>query len=58
MIWDFELEFSMLLTFIFLWTFKLVSIKKVVSFKFLRYFVNLKVEYKGVLSIFPFLLVW
>ena len=34
-------------------TFKLASIKKVASFTFLRYFVNLKVEYKGVLFIFP-----
>ena len=57
MIWDFDLEFSIFLTFSYFWTFTLVSIKKIVSFTFLRYF-NLKVEYKGVLSIFLFLLVW
>ena len=57
MIWDFDLEFSIFLTFSYFWTFTLVSIKKIVSFTFLRYF-NLKVEYKGVLSIFLFWLVW
>ena len=57
MTWDFDLEFSMFLTFSYFWAFTLVSIKKIVSFTFLRYF-NLKVEYKGVLSIFLFLLVW
>ena len=57
MIWDFDLEFSIFLTFSYFWAFTLVSIKKIVSFTFLRYF-NLKVEYKGVLSIFLFLLVW
>ena len=57
MIWDFELEFSIFLTFSYFWAFTLVSIKKIVSFTFLRYF-NLKVEYKGVFSIFLFLLVW
>ena len=55
--WDFDLEFSIFLTFSYFWAFTLVSIKKIVSFTFLRYF-NLKVEYKGVLSIFLFLLVW
>ena len=57
MIWDFDLEFSIFLTFSYFWAFTLVSIKKIVSFTFLRYF-NLKIEYKGVLSIFLFLLVW
>ena len=57
MIWDFDLEFSILLTFIYFRAFTLVSIKKIVSFTFLWYF-NLTVEYKGVLSIFLFLLVW
>ena len=57
MIWDFDLEFSIFLTFSYFWAFTLVSIKKIVSFTFLRYF-NLKVEYKGVLSIFLFSLVW
>ena len=57
MIWDFDLEFSIFLTFSYFWAFTLVSIKKIVSFTFLRYF-NLKVEYKGVFSIFLFLLVW
>ena len=57
MIWDFDLEFSIFLTFSYFWAFTLVSIKKVVSFTFLRYF-NLKVKYKGVLSIFLFLLIW
>ena len=57
MIWDFDLEFSIFLTFSYFWAFTLVSIKKIVSFTFLPYF-NLKVEYKGVLSIFLFLLVW
>ena len=57
MIWDFDLEFSIFLTFSYFWAFTLVSIKKIVSFTFLRYF-NLKVEYKGVLSIFLFLLLW
>ena len=57
MIWDFDLEFSIFLRFSYFWAFTLVSIKKIVSFTFLRYF-NLKVEYKGVLSIFLFLLVW
>ena len=56
-IWGFDLEFSIFLTFSYFWAFTLVSIKKIVSFTFLRYF-NLKVEYKGVLSIFLFLLVW
>ena len=57
MIWDFGLEFSIFLTFSYFWAFTLISIKKIVSFTFLRYF-NLKVEYKRVLSIFLFLLVW
>ena len=57
MIWDFDLEFSTFLTFGYFWACTLVSIKKIVSFTFLRYF-NLKVECKGVLSIFLFLLVW
>ena len=57
MIWDFDFEFSLFLTFSYFWAFTLVSIKKMVSFIFLPYF-NLKVEYKRVLSIFPFLLVW
>ena len=57
MIWDFDLEFSIFLTFSFFWAFLLASVKKVVSFTFLRYF-NLKIEYRGVLSIFLFLLVW
>ena len=57
MIWDFDLEFSIFLTFSYFWAFTLVSIKKIVSFTFLRYF-KLKVEYKGVLSVFLFLLVW
>ena len=57
MIWDFDLEFSIFLTFSYFWAFTLVSIRQTVSFTFLRYF-NLKVEYKGVLSIFLFLLVW
>ena len=57
MIWDFDLEFSLFLTFSYFWAFTLVSIKKMDSFIFLPYF-NLKVEYKGVLSIFLFLLVW
>ena len=57
MIWDFDLEFIIFLTFSYFWTFTLVSIKKIVSFTFLRYF-NLKNEYKGGLSIFLFLLVW
>ena len=57
MIWDFDLEFRIFLTFSYFWTFTLVSIKKIVTFTFLRY-LNLKVEYKGVLSIFLFLLVW
>ena len=57
MIWEFDLEFGIFLTFSYFWAFTLVSIKKIVSFTFLRYF-NLKVEYKGVLSIFLFLLVW
>ena len=56
-IWGFDLEFSIFLTFSYFWAFTLVSIKKIVSFTFLRYF-NLKVEYKGVLSIFLFLVVW
>ena len=55
-IWGFDLEFSTFLTFSYFWAFTLVSIKKIVSFTFLRYF-NLKVEYKGVLSIFLFLVV-
>ena len=57
MIRNFDLEFSIFLTFSYFWAFMLVSIKKIASFTFLRYF-NLKVEYKGVLSIFLFLLVW
>ena len=57
MMWDFDLEFRIFLTFGYFWAFTLVSIKKVVSFTFLRYF-NLKVEYKEVLSIFLFFLVW
>ena len=57
MIWDFDLEFSIFLTFSYFWACTLVSIKNIVSFTFLLYF-NLKVEYKGVLSIFLFLLVW
>ena len=51
MIWDFDLEFSTFLTFGYFWGCTLVSINKIVSFTFLRYF-NLNVEYKGVLSIF------
>ena len=50
-------EFSIFLAFSSFWAFTLVSIKKIVSFTFLQYF-NLKVEYKGVSFIFPFLLVW
>ena len=57
MIWDFDLEFSIFLRFSYFWDFTLVSIKKIVSFTFLRYF-NLKVKYKGVFSIFLFLLAW
>ena len=57
MIWDFDLEFSIFLTFSYFWVFTLISIKKTASFTFLRYF-NLKIEYKGVVSIFLFLLVW
>ena len=57
MIWDLDLKFSKFLTFIYFRAFTLVSIKKIDSFTFLRYF-NLKAEYKGVLSIFLFLLVW
>ena len=57
MIWDFDLEFSIFLTFSYFWAFTLVFIKKIVNFTFLRYF-NLNVEYKGVLSIFLFLLEW
>ena len=56
-IWDFDLEFRIFLTFSYFWAFTVVSIKKIVSFTFLGNF-NLKVEYKGVLSIFLFLLVW
>ena len=52
-----EILICIFLTFSYFWGFTLVSIKKIVSFTFLRYF-NLKVEYKGVLSIFLFLLVW
>ena len=52
-IWEFDLEFIMLLTFSYFWTFTFVSIKKIVNFTFLRYF-NLKVEYKGVLFYLPF----
>ena len=48
MIWDFDLEFIIFLTFSYFRAFTLVSIKKIVSFTFLRYF-NLKAEYKGVL---------
>ena len=47
----------MFLNLVYLQTFKLVSIKNAVSFTFLRYSVNLKFDYKGVLSTFPFLLV-
>ena len=57
MIWDFYLEFVMFLTLSYFWTFTLVSIKKIFSFTFLRCF-NSKVEYKGVLSIFLFLVAW
>ena len=57
MTWDFDLEFSMFLTFSYFWAFTLVSINKIVSFTFLPHF-NLKVECKGVLSIFLFLRVW
>ena len=57
MIWDFDVEFSIFLTFSYFWAFMLVSIEKIVSFTFWRCF-NLKIEYKGVLSIFLFLLVW
>ena len=57
MILDFDLEFIIFLTFSYFWSFSLVSIKKIFSFTFLRYF-NLKVEYNGVLSIFLFLLAW
>ena len=57
MIWDFDLEFSIFLTFSYFWAFTLVFIKKIVSFTFLQYF-RLKVEFKGVLSIFLYLLVW
>ena len=52
-----EILICIFLTFSYFWAFTLVSIKKIVSFTFLRYF-NLKVECKGVLSIFLFLLVW
>ena len=52
-----SLEFSIFLAFSSFWAFTLVSIKRIVSFTFLQYF-NLKVEYKGVSFIFPFLLVW
>ena len=57
MIWDFDLEFSIFVKFIYFRAFRLASIKKIISFTFLRYF-NLKVEYKEVLSIFRFWLVW
>ena len=57
MVWDFDLEFILFLTLSYFLAFTFVSIKKIVSFTFLPYF-NLKVEYKGVLSIFLFLLVW
>ena len=57
MIWDFDVEFSIFLTFSYFWAFMLVSIEKIVSFTFWRCF-NLKIEHKGVLSIFLFLLVW
>ena len=57
MIWDFDLEFSIFLTLSYFWALTLVSTKKIFSFTFLRYF-NLKVKYKGVLSIFLFLLMW
>ena len=57
MIGDFDLEFSIFLKFVYFRAFMLVSIKKIVSFTFLRYF-NLKVEYKGVLSILLFWLAW
>ena len=52
-----EILICIFLTFSYFWAFTLVFIKKIVSFTFLRYF-NLKVECKGVLSIFLFLLVW
>ena len=52
-----DLEISIFLTLSYFWAFTLVSIKKIVSFTFLQYF-NLNVEYKGVLSIFLFLLEW
>ena len=55
--WDFDLEFSIFLTFSYFWAFTLVSIKKIVSFTFLWYF-NLKVQYKAVLPIFLSLLEW
>ena len=57
MIWDFDLEFSIFLTFSYFWAFTLVSIKTIVRLTFLRYF-NLKVVDRKVLSIFLFLLVW
>ena len=47
LIWDFDFEFSIFLTFSYFWAFTLVSIKKIVNFTFLRYF-KLKVEYKRV----------
>ena len=52
-----EILICIFLTFSYFWAFTLVSIKKIVSFTFLRYF-NLKVECRGMLSIFLFLLVW
>ena len=44
MIWDFDLKFSIFLTFSYFWAFTLFSSKKIASFTFLRYF-NLKVEW-------------
>ena len=38
--------------------FQTCFIRKLVSFTFLQYFIHLKVEYKGVLSFFLFLLVY
>ena len=55
MIWDFDLEFSIFLAFSYFWAFTLVSIKKIVSFTFLRYF-NLKV--KGVFFYLTLFLDW
>ena len=52
MISDFDLKFTV---FRYFRALTLVSIEKIVSFTFWQY-LNLKVEYKGVLSIFLFLL--